>query len=412
MQEIKCPNCNQVFQVDESGYAQIAHQVRDAEFNREVQRRVDEIKNSQKTEQELALRKNDSSWDVKLKERESHITSLEKELERLSARLNAFETEKKLAVSDALHTLEQEVSERKTEIADLKGKLIAKESETELKIKSLEEKHQAELRFKDEEIEQYKDFKLKLSTKMVGESLEQHCLTQFNQLRTTAFSRAYFEKDNDDKEGTKGDFIFRDFSEDGTEFISIMFEMKNEMETTADKNKHTNEYFFSKLDKDRKTKNCEYAILVSLLEKDSELYNTGIVDVSYRYEKMYVIRPQFFIPMITLLRDAALKSLEYQKELQIVRNQQLDLQNFENEMETFKSGFTRNYELASKKFNDAIDQIDKTIAMLNKIKENLQGSENNLRLANNKAQELTIKKLTKNSPSLKQMFDNQKNLLE
>ena len=290
-----------------------------------------------------------------------------------------------------------------TEITELKGQLSSKETESQLKEKSLKEQYEDKLKLKDEQIEYYKDFKARQSTKMVGESLEQHCLTQFNSIRMTAFPTAYFEKDNDAKNGSKGDFIFRESSADGTEFISIMFEMKNEMDETA--TKHKNEDFFKELDKDRREKGCEYAVLVSLLEIDNELYNNGIVDVSYRYEKMYVIRPQFFIPMITLLRNAALNSLKYQQELQIVKNQQLDILHFEENMKVFKDGFTRNYELASRKFQDAIDDIDKTIKALEKTKADLLSSERNLRLANDKAQDLSIKKLTKNAPSVRAMFN-------
>ena len=277
-----------------------------------------------------------------------------------------------------------------------------KETESRLNEKSLKEQYEDRLRLKDEQIEYYKDFKARQSTKMVGESLEQHCLNQFNSLRMTAFPNAYFEKDNDAKTGSKGDFIFKE-SADGTEFISIMFEMKNEMDTTA--TKHKNEDFFKELDKDRREKGCEYAVLVSLLEIDNEYYNNGIVDVSYKYPKMYVIRPQFFIPIITLLRNAALNSLKYQQELQVVRNQQVDIQNFEENMTAFKEGFSRNYRLASEKFQKAIDEIDKTIDHLQKTKDALLSSENNLRLANNKAEDLTIKKLTKNAPTVKAMFD-------
>ena len=275
--------------------------------------------------------------------------------------------------------------------------------QSELTEKQLLEQHKGELRLRDEEIERLKDFKARQSTKMVGESLEQHCQNQFNSIRMTAFPNAYFEKDNDARTGSKGDFIFRESSDDGTEFISIMFEMKNEMDTTA--TKHKNEDFFKELDKDRKEKNCEYAVLVSLLEADNELYNNGIVDVSYKYEKMYVIRPQFFIPMITLLRNAALNSLKYQRELQIVKNQQVDILHFEENMESFKNAFGRNYELASRKFEDAINEIDKSIRQLEKVKEALTSSERNLRLANDKAQDLSIKKLTKNAPTVKAMFE-------
>ena len=302
--------------------------------------------------------------------------------------------------------MEQEIAEGKTEIITLKGKLSAQETEIQLKEKSLKEQYEEKLKSKDEQIEYYKDFKARQSTKMIGESLEQHCLTQFNTIRMTAFPTAYFEKDNDARTGSKGDFIFRESSEDGTEFISIMFEMKNEADTTA--TKHKNEDFFKELDKDRREKHCEYAVLVSLLEIDNEYYNNGIVDVSYKYEKMYVIRPQFFIPIITLLRNAALNSLKYRQELQIVKNQQLDILHFEENMNAFKEGFARNYRIASERFNTAIDEIDKTITHLQKIKDALLSSENNLRLANNKAEDLSIKKLTKNAPSVKAMFDDQR----
>ena len=288
-------------------------------------------------------------------------------------------------------------------ITKIQGQLDNKDSESQLKENSLKEQYEEKLKLKDEQIEYYRDFKARQSTKMVGESLEQHCLTQFNSIRMTAFPTAYFEKDNDSSGGSKGDFIFRESSEDGTEFISIMFEMKNELDETA--TKHKNEDFFAKLDKDRREKKCEYAVLVSLLEMDNELYNNGIVDVSYRYEKMYVIRPQFFIPMITLLRNAALNSLKYQRELQVVKNQQLDILHFEENMQSFKDGFARNYELASRKFEDAIKDIDNTIKALEKTKADLLSSDRNLRLANDKAQDLSIKKLTKNAPSVKAMFD-------
>ena len=381
MQEIKCPNCGTVFQVDESGYAQIVQQVRDKEFDRELKRR----------EAELAEKK------------ERDLTDKDREIDQLKAKLAAAQTERKLAVAEAVQEKEKEISAKITEITALRGQLTSKDAENKLKVQSLKEQHETELRLKDEQIEYYKDFKAKQSTKMVGESLEQHCLTQFNQIRMTAFPNAYFEKDNDARTGSKGDFIFREASEDGTEFLSIMFEMKNELDETA--TKHKNEDFFRELDKDRNEKKCEYAVLVSLLESDSELYNNGIVDVSYKYPKMYVIRPQFFIPMITLLRNAALNSLKYQRELQIVRSQQLDLQNFENEMQTFKDAFARNYDIASRKFKTAIDEIDKTIDHLQKTKEALLSSENNLRLANNKAEDLNIKKLTKNAPSVRAMFE-------
>ena len=288
------------------------------------------------------------------------------------------------------------------ELTELKGKLENKDNEAALKEKTLTEKYEARLKDKDEQIEYYKEFKARQSTKMVGESLEQHCMNEFNAIRMTAFPNAYFDKDNDARTGSKGDFIFREADEEGVEYISIMFEMKNEMETTA--TKHKNEDFFKELDKDRNEKGCEYAVLVSLLESDSELYNTGIVDVSYRYPKMYVIRPQFFIPMITLLRNAAMRSVEYRRELAVARNQQVDVTNFERNMNAFKEQFSRNYRIASEKFEKAIEEIDKTIDHLQKTKDALLGSANQLRLANDKVQDLSIKKLTKDSPSVREKF--------
>ena len=301
---------------------------------------------------------------------------------------------------------EKELSEQAAEMAELKNRLARQETESQLKAQSMQREYESRLKQKDEMIEYYKDFKARQSTKMIGESLEQHCLSQFNALRMTAFPDAYFEKDNDARSGSKGDFIFRE-SRGGVEFISIMFEMKNEADETA--TKHKNEDFLKELDKDRREKKCEYAVLVSLLEADSELYNNGIVDVSYRYEKMYVIRPQFFIPIITLLRNAALGSLKYRQELEVARNQQIDILHFEENMNAFKEGFGRNYRLASEKFRLAIEEIDKTIAHLQKTKEGLLSSENNLRLANSKAEDLSIKRLTKNAPSVREMFDAAKN---
>lgn len=439
MKEIKCPNCGKVFQVDESGYAQIAQQIRDQEFARELAKREQEL--SQKREDELKLVRMEqekinaevlSKKEAELSEQASRIEQLKaqisagenekklavsevmqkkdaeiaeqaSQIEQLKAQLSAGETEKRLAVSEAVQQKEKEITEKTTEITELKGKLSSKEAENQLKERSLKEQYEEKLKLKDEQIEYYRDFKARQSTKMVGESLEQHCLTQFNSIRMTAFPSAYFEKDNDARSGSKGDFIFREASEDGTEFISIMFEMKNEMDTTA--TKHKNEDFFKELDKDRREKGCEYAVLVSLLELDNELYNNGIVDVSYKYEKMYVIRPQFFIPIITLLRNAALNSLKYRRELQDIRRQQVDITHFEENMNAFKEGFARNYRIASDKFNTAIEEIDKTITHLQKIKDALLSSERNLRLANDKADGLTIKKLTKNADSVREMFE-------
>ena len=463
MQEIKCPKCGEVFVVDESGYANIVKQVRDKEFAKELQKREEELKDAQqkdldlvRLEQKNQLDKALSAKDSELSEKDKKIQELEaciknndisrnlavseavnakekeisqkndeinalkadyiaknmeqdKEIAKLQAQLANGENEKKMAVSEARQLKDKELAEKNTEIVRLKDQLSNKDTEKQLGEESLKREYEAKLKHKDEQLKEkdeqidyYKDFKARQSTKMVGESLEQHCLTQFNSLRMTAFPTAYFEKDNDAKSGSKGDFIFRE-SMEGTEFISIMFEMKNEMDETA--TKHKNEDFFKELDKDRREKKCEYAVLVSLLEMDNELYNNGIVDVSYRYEKMYVIRPQFFIPMITLLRNAALNSLKYRQELEAAKNQQLDIANFEENMNAFKQGFGRNYEIASKKFKTAIDEIDKTITHLQKTKDALLSSENQLRLANNKAEDLSIKKLTKNAPSVRKMFE-------
>ena len=463
MQEIKCPKCGEVFVVDESGYANIVKQVRDKEFARELKKREEELKDAQqkdldlvRLEQKNQLDRALSAKDSELSEKDKKIQELEaciknneisrnlavaeavnakekeisqkndeinalkadyiaknmeqdKEIAKLQAQLANVENEKKMAVSEARQLKDKELAEKNTEIIRLKDQLSNKDTEKQLGEESLKREYEAKLKHKDEQLKEkdeqidyYKDFKARQSTKMVGESLEQHCLTQFNSLRMTAFPTAYFEKDNDAKSGSKGDFIFRE-SVEGTEFISIMFEMKNEMDETA--TKHKNEDFFKELDKDRREKKCEYAVLVSLLEMDNELYNNGIVDVSYRYEKMYVIRPQFFIPMITLLRNAALNSLKYRQELEAAKNQQLDIANFEENMNAFKQGFGRNYEIASKKFKTAIDEIDKTITHLQKTKDALLSSENQLRLANNKAEDLSIKKLTKNAPSVRKMFE-------
>ncbi|MBQ5441894.1 MAG: DUF2130 domain-containing protein [Firmicutes bacterium] len=403
MKEIKCPNCGQVFQVDESGYASIVQQVRDSEFNKELRRREEELQENTKSRIQIARMEQEKKSAEELQKKEAKIATLDKEIETLKAKIEGAETEKKLAVTEALNKKDRELAEKTMTITELEGRLESKDTEGELREKSLKEQYETALKMKDEQIEYYKDFKARQSTKMVGESLEQHCQNQFNQIRMTAFPRAYFEKDNDARTGSKGDFIFRESSEDGTEFISIMFEMKNEMDETA--TKHKNEDFFKELDKDRREKGCEYAVLVSMLEADNEYYNNGIVDVSYRYDKMYVIRPQFFVPMITLLRNAALNSLKYQRELMEVKNQQLDISHFEENMNAFKDAFGRNYRLASEKFTKAIEEIDKTISHLQKTKEALLSSENNLRLANNKAEDLSIKKLTKGAPTVAAMFD-------
>lgn len=417
MQEIKCPKCGEVFQVDESGYAAILKQVRDKEFQKELSEREASFNNEKKSAVEMAVAKLESEKTKEIAELNNVIATqslktqndlekmksdydklmAEKELEiaRLKSEIESNRTNTELAVKTA-------VSEKEKDILELQNKIVLNNSEWESKVNSLCEKHNNESKRKDEEIAYYKDFKARQSTKMVGESLEQHCEIEFNKLRSTAFQNSYFEKDNDARTGSKGDFIYRDFSDDGLEYISIMFEMKNEMDTTA--TKHKNEDFFKELDKDRREKNCEYAVLVSMLEADNEFYNSGIVDVSYKYPKMYVVRPQFFIPIITLLKNAAYNSLNYKRELELVKNQNIDITHFEEDINEFKDKFARNFDLASRKFQTAIDEIDKTITHLQKTKDALLSSENNLRLANNKAQDLTIKKLTKGNPTMQAKF--------
>ena len=421
MQEIKCPKCGEVFQVDESGYAAILKQVRDKEYHKEIEEYKKHLEESQESKDELVKAKTESEY-------KNIISSKDAEIEKLKAKLKEADNEKKLAVSEVAAEKEKKLAESSSKIVELEAQIKNSESDKKLAVseavskvekdfrekedrykedaQKMKEEYSDQLREKDVQINYYKDLKTRMSTKMVGETLEQHCEIEFNKIRMSAFPNAYFEKDNDARTGSKGDYIFRE-SEDGVEFISIMFEMKNENETTA--TKHKNEDFLKELDKDRNEKKCEYAILVSMLEADNELYNTGIVDVSYKYPKMYVIRPQFFIQMITLLRDAARKSIQYQHELAMVRNQNMDITHFEEDLEAFKQGFARNYELASKKFNEAIDDIDKTIKYLEKTKEALLSSENNLRLANNKATDLTVKKLTKNNPTMEAKFRELKN---
>ena len=403
MQEIKCPNCGTVFQVDESEYAQILRQVRDDEFKKELEYRAKDLVEKKETDLKLVRMEQEKKLGEIITSKDSELAKKDRMIEQLKMQIAGEKTERELAVSKAVQQKEKELSEKQTEITKLKGQISNTEAQSKLKEQSLKEQYEDRLKLKDEQIEYYKDFKARQSTKMVGESLEQHCMNQFNSIRMTAFPNAYFEKDNDARSGSKGDFIFREAGADGTEFISIMFEMKNEMDETA--TKHKNEDFFKELDKDRRQKNCEYAVLVSLLEIDNELYNNGIVDVSYKYEKMYVIRPQFFIPMITLLRNAALNSLKYKQELQVVKNQQIDILHFEENMNAFKEGFARNYRIASDRFKTAIDEIDKTVTHLQKTKDALLSSENNLRLANNKADDLSIKKLTKNAPAVREMFE-------
>ena len=385
MSEIKCPNCGKTFKIDENSYAEIVRQVRDSEFSSDIEKKIHDA-----TE---VLHAKSAAEYLKLKnEKDAEIAKLE-------AKISGFDTEKRLAVTEAVSKVEKERDE-------YKNKLEVSEAEIKSREVVLKERYEGALALKDEQISQLKDFKAKQSTKMVGESLEQYCHDEFDKIRMTAFPTAYFEKDNDAKSGSKGDFIFKDVDENGVEIVSIMFEMKNEMDTTA--TKHKNEDFFKELDKDRNEKKCEYAVLVSMLEADSDFYNSGIVDVSYRYPKMYVVRPQFFIPIITLLRNAAMKSLETKRELAVVREQNLDITHFEENIEAFKEGFARNFELAKKKFDTAIEEIDKTIDHLQKTKEALTRSSENLRLANDKADGLTIKKLTRGNPTMQKKFEDLK----
>jgi len=396
MNEIICPHCKKAFKIDEAGFADILKQVHDHEFEKELSERVEILKKDKENAVKLA---------------EANITNIlqkdlakkDTELAEIKSKINNGELEKKLAVTEAVNKIEKERDE-------LAGELKSKDAEKQLLETSLKEKYATELKtkddiikMKDEEIALRKDMKVKLSTKMVGETLEQHCETEFNKLRATGFQNAYFEKDNDATAGSKGDYIYRETDEAGNEIISIMFEMKNEGDETATKKK--NEDFLRELDKDRADKKCEYAVLVTLLEAENELYNTGIVDISHKYQKMYVVRPQFFIPMITLLRNAATNSLKYKAELAVVRNQNIDITNFEENMNKFKEGFAKNYQLASRQFGTAIEEIDKTIDHLQKTKDALLSSENNLRLANNKTEDLTIKRLTRGNPTMKAKFE-------
>ncbi len=433
MKEIKCPNCNKVFSVDEADYAFIVNQVRNAEFNNELKRRVEALHQQHQMEQEREEAKLETKHQQELNQKESAMKQLELEMTRLKKDLQAAEQQKNAAVQLALAENEkligqlraqlseseskekvavlkeqqrygEALKQKELEIASLKSGVEAQKLETASKLAAQKDKYESELRMVREQVDYYKDMKTRLSTKMVGETLEIHCSTEFNRVRPL-FPNAYFEKDNDASGGSKGDFIFRDY-EDSIEYVSIMFEMKNELDETA--TKHKNEDFFKKLDADRTAKNCEFAVLVSLLEPDSELYNTGIVDVSYRYPKMYVIRPQFFIPLITLLVQTSKKSVEYKKQLVIAQNQSVDVRNFEQQLMDFKDKFGRNYRIASEKFQKAIEEIDKSIDHLQKIKDALIGSENNLRLANDKAEDLTIKKLTRGNPTMKELFDQAK----
>jgi len=388
MSEIICPHCDKAFKVDETGYAHILKQVRDSEFEKHLNERVGQIE----ADKAAALRLAKKDSEVTL---ETLKASKDAEIAQLNFKIKENEQSLKLAVIQAVKEIEQERD-------NLKNNLQRTQLERQNAENLLRDKYETQIRDRDDAIERLKDMKAKLSTKMIGETLEQHCEIEFNRLRSTAFQSAFFEKDNDARTGSKGDYIFRDFADDGTEIISIMFEMKNENDTTATKSK--NEDFFRELDKDRKEKGCEYAILVSMLESENELYNAGIVDVFHRYPKMYVIRPQFFIPMITLLRNAAMHSLKYKSELALIKEQNIDVTNFEAELETFKSAFGKNFELASRKFSTAIDEIDKSINHLQKTKDALLSTDRNLRLANDKAQDVTIKRLTRNNPTMKKMF--------
>lgn len=431
MKELKCPKCGNVFKVDEADYASIVSQVKNAEFEAEVERRLVEVNKRVITEQQLAAAKTEHNFQNQILKKEMELGAKDAEIERLKAQLLNIEEQKKneiaialaekdrtiaqlnstiaqsdnklqLAVMEERNKAQKSVQEKETEINQLRNAVELEKREAKIHEDALVRRHEDELRIKQEQVDYYKDLKTKMSTKMVGETLEQHCSIEFEQYIRPMMPNAYFEKDNDATDGTKGDFIFRD-SDEGTEYISIMFEMKNEMDTTV--TKHKNDDFLKKLDDDRKKKGCEFAVLVSLLEADNDLYNNGIVNKSHLYPKMYVIRPQFFVPFINLLVQASKKSLEYKKQLLLAKSKEVDVTNFEAKMDDFKAKFGRHYELASKKFDDAVKQIDDTIAKLLKIKENLLGSENNLRLAQQDTEELTIRKLTYKNPTMKAKFD-------
>lgn len=424
MNEIKCPNCGTIFKIDETEYDSIVKQIRDKEFEKEISLREQEHTKDKENAIKLAEAHLREELTKQLTERNLEITNLKNELktkeeqtqskleqeykDELNKReLEISELKNKIKLQESKSELEiqKAITEKDKKISDLNSELVVRSKEFELKQNSIKDSYESKLKDKDEQIAYYKDFKAKQSTKMIGESLEQHCSIEFNRLRPL-FKNAYFDKDNDARTGSKGDFIFRDYDDDGNEIVSIMFEMKNEADTTA--TKHKNEDFFKELDKDRKEKKCEYAVLVSLLESDNDYYNDGIVDVSHLYEKMYVIRPQFFIPLITLIRNLANKSLEYRKELELIKNQNIDITHFEENINAFKEGFGRNYRLASERFAKAIEEIDKTIDHLQKTKEHLLKTDDNLRLANNKAEDLSIKKLAHNNPTVTKLFEDLK----
>ena len=429
MNEIKCPKCGTVFQINEQDYDSIIKQIRDHEFERQIKEREKLFEIDKENAIKLSKSELDNKYQLELSKKNEELTKLKSDIEakektkendlksikiesekkyqdeinKLNLKIKDLENEVKIKDNEKENELLKITSKKDQDINELKKQLDLNEKEYQLDKKNTKEKYEIELKQKDTTIEFYKDLKAKQSTKMIGETLEQHCNAEFGRIRPMFSSKTYFEKDNDAKTGSKGDFIFRDYDDDGNEIVSIMFEMKNEADETA--TKHKNEDFFKELDKDRREKNCEYAVLVSLLEIDNEIYNTGIVDVSYKYEKMYVIRPQFFVPLITLLRNASIKSLDYKKELIKIQNQNIDISNFEENMNNFKESFGRNYRLASEKFKKAIEEIDKTIDHLQKTKEALLSSENNLRIANNKAEDLTIKKLTNNNETMIKLFE-------
>ena len=388
MNEIKCPHCGEAFKIDEAGYADIVKQIRDEQYQRDLHERLQILEEQQKAQIELEKEKSERKLSEELVKKDKAISDLQ-------SKIDQAETEKKLELQQSIAQIEKERDALKAANQQL-------EMQKELETKAIKEKYEIQIKDRDDSIERLKEYKAQLSTKMLGETLEQHCEVSFEKIRATAFPNAQFGKDNDASSGSKGDYIFREFDAEGNEIVSIMFEMKNQDDATATKKKNTD--FLKELDKDRNEKNCEYAILVSMLEEDSELYKEGIVDVSHHYPKMFVVRPQFFIPIISLLRNAALNSLKYKQELAQVRAQNIDIENFEAELDDFKSKFGRNYDLASKKFHEAIKQIDESISKLSKVKEALLSSENNLRLANNRAQDVTIKKLTKNNPTMAQKF--------
>ena len=402
MNELKCPKCGTIFKISENDYNSILEQVRNDEFEKELKRREDEFQKEKENSIKLTEAKVKEELSKQLNEKESQIGEKELKILELTKQMEIVDSNKKFEIQKAVNEKDKEIDSLTNKIELTKNEFELKLKEHELKEQSLKEQYESKLKDKDEQIAYYKDFKAKQSTKMIGESLEQHCNLEFNRLRPL-FKNASFEKDNDIKSGSKGDFIYRDYDDDGNEIVSIMFEMKNEADETA--TKHKNEDFLKELDKDRRQKNCEYAVLVSLLEIDNDYYNDGIIDVSHIYEKMYVIRPQFFIPLITLIRNLASKSLEYRKELENIKNQNIDITNFEEKMNAFKDSFGRNYRLASEKFQKAIEEIDKTIIHLQKTKEALLSSEKNLTIANNKADELSIKRLTANNPTMRKKFN-------